>query len=71
MYKGTSAKFHIHPDSKPMFYKARLVQYVPRAKVEAEPDQLEKEHILELVQFFKWAARSPSHKAKWISPNMW
>ena len=54
--QGATAKFHVNSDCQPKFCKARPVPYALRAKVEAELDRLEKEGILEPVEFSDWAA---------------
>ena len=42
-----TAKIHINPEAKPLFYKPRTVPYILRAKVEHELDWLEKDGITE------------------------
>ena len=54
--KGTSAKLHVDPQTKPRFYKPRPVPYAMRERVGQEIDRLKYEGILEPVEFFDWAA---------------
>ena len=51
--KGTSTKFHIKEGARPRFYKARTAL---KTKVEAESERLERDGIIEPVQFSNWAA---------------
>ena len=55
---GRKAKIYVKENSKPQFYRHRAVPYVYalRAGVEKELDRLEKEGIIEPVQFSEWAA---------------
>ena len=53
---GRKAKIHVKENSKPQFYRHRAVPYALRAGVEKELDRLEKEGIIEPVQFSEWAA---------------
>ena len=53
---GVEAKIHIDPQAKPIFYKARTVPLAFRQKVERELERLEKQGIIEPVQFSDWAA---------------
>ena len=54
--KGTTAKIHIDPQTKPIFCKTRPVPYAIRPKVEAELDRLQREGIIVRVQFSEWAS---------------
>jgi len=54
--KGYEAKIHVDPEATPRFCKARPVPYSLRGKVEEELERLEKEGIIEPVQFAEWAA---------------
>ena len=54
--KGYEAKIHVDPEDTPRFCKARPVPYSLRGKVEEELECLEKEGIIEPVQFAEWAA---------------
>ena len=53
---GVEAKIHVDPQAKPIFYKARTVPLALRQKVEHELERLEKQGIIEPVQFSDWAA---------------
>lgn len=55
LVKGATARFHINPDAQPKFHKAWSVPYALRTKVESEQDRLEKDGIIEPVQFSDWA----------------
>ena len=54
--KGYEAKIFVDPDARPRFCKARSVPYAMTEKVEEELERLEKEGIIEPVQFADWAA---------------
>ena len=54
--KGTSAKLHVDPQTRPRFYKPRPVPYAMRERVEQEIDRLKQEDILQPVEFSDWAA---------------
>ena len=54
--EGYQAKIYIDTSAKPRFCRARTVPYALRTKVEEELDRLEKEYIIEPVQFADWAA---------------
>ena len=54
--KGTSAKLHVDPQTKPRFYKPRPVPYAMRERVGQEIDRLKHEGILQPVEFSDWAA---------------
>ena len=54
--KGYEAKFLVDSDAQPRFHKARLVPYAMKSEVEAELDRLQKDEIIEPVQFADWAA---------------
>ena len=53
---GVQAKIFIHPQSTPIFHKARPVPYSLKAKVEAELNHLLEHGIIEPVRFADWAA---------------
>ena len=44
--KGTTAKLHVYPQSRPRFYKSRPVPYAMRERVEQEIERLKQEGIL-------------------------
>ena len=54
--KHVEAKIHIDPDATPRFHRPRPVPYALRPKVEEELKRLEKEGVIEPVQFVDWAA---------------
>ena len=56
MLRGATAKIHLNPEAQPKFYRARSVPYALKSKVELELDRLEKDGIIEPVQFSDWAA---------------
>lgn len=47
--KSFSAKFHVNPQDKPKFYKARTVPYALQSAIDNELDRLEHEGILEVT----------------------
>ena len=54
--KEYKAEIYVDPQAKPKFCKARQVPYSIKSKVEEELERLEKEGIIELVQYAEWAA---------------
>jgi len=46
----------VDPQAKPKFCKARSVPYAMKAQVEEQTSQLEKDGIIESVQYADWAA---------------
>ena len=56
MLKGVTAKIYTDPGATPSFYSARPVPYALREKVEAGLERLQKQGIIEPVQFSDWAA---------------
>ena len=54
--KGHQAKIYVDPGAQPRFCKARTVPYAMRRLVEEELERLQKEGIIEPVQFADWAA---------------
>ena len=54
--QGYAAKIHVDPEAQPRFCKARAVPYAMREKVEEELARLEREGIVEPIQFADWAA---------------
>ena len=54
--QGVTAKIHVDPNATPKFYKARSVPFALQAGVEEELERLQKQGIIEPVQFSDWAA---------------
>ena len=54
--KGSTARIHVDPEVKPRFCCPRPVPYALRNKVEVELERLEREVVIEPVQFSDWAA---------------
>ena len=54
--KHVKAKIHVDLDAPPRFHRPRPVPYALRPKVEEELKRLEKEGVIEPVQFADWAA---------------
>ena len=54
--KGYEAKILVDSDARPRFHKARPVPYAMKGKVEEELDRLQKEGVIEPIQFADWAA---------------
>ena len=55
-FKDYKAEIQVDPQAKPRFCKARSVPYAMKDKIEQELDQLEKDGIIEKVQYADWAA---------------
>ena len=53
--EGVQAKIFVHPQSTPIFHKARPVPYALNAEVEVELDRLQEHGIIESVRFADWA----------------
>ena len=56
MLKGYKAQISVDPNATPRFCKARPVPYAMYGKVDEELQRLEKDGIIEPVQFADWAA---------------
>ena len=56
LLKGVEVKLALNPEASPKFCKARPVPYAMRERVEIELRRLEKEGILEPIEFSNWAA---------------
>ena len=56
LVQGVTAKIHIDPQATPKFYRPRTVAYAKRAKIEQELARLERDKVIERVQFSDWAA---------------
>ena len=56
MVKGTTAKIHVNSEAQPIFCRPRTVPYALREKVDREIERLEKDGVIEPVQFSDWAA---------------
>ena len=54
--KGITAEIHVDLQAPPRFFKARSVPYALRGKVEQELERLERDGIIQPVQFSNWAA---------------
>ena len=54
--KGHKAKISVDPSAQPRYCKAHPVPYALREKVDQELDRLEREGIIEPVQFAEWVA---------------
>ena len=54
--KDFKAKIHVDPQATPKFCKARSVPYSMKAKIEEQLSQLEKDGIIEPIQYAEWAA---------------
>ena len=54
--KVTTAKMHVDPQARPRFCKPRTVPYALQGKVEQELDRLERDGIIQPVEFSEWAA---------------
>ncbi|KAI7796507.1 hypothetical protein IRJ41_023564, partial [Triplophysa rosa] len=53
---GPPAKIYVDKEAVPRFFKARLVPYAMKAKVEIEIERLLRERIIEPVKHSEWAA---------------
>ena len=53
--RGINAKLPLKPDAVPKFCKPRPVPFALRPAVERELERMEKEGILEIVEFSEWA----------------
>ena len=54
--EGVFAKIHVADTAVPKFHKARSVPFALREKVEKELERLQKQGVIEPVQFASWAA---------------
>ena len=54
--KDVTAKIHVDPKATPRFDKARPVPFALQAGVEEELERLQKQGIIEPIQFSDWAA---------------
>ena len=54
--RGYTAKIHVDPKAAPVFCKPCVVLYAIREKVEEELECLQREGVIEPVQFSPWAA---------------
>ena len=54
--RGVTAKIHVDPSATPRFCKPRTVPYALRSRVEQELDRLERDDIIQPVEFSEWAA---------------
>ena len=53
--KGINAKLEVMNDAHPKFCKARPVPYALKSAVDEEYDRLEREGIIQKVEFSEWA----------------
>ena len=51
-----TAKVHVDSQTTPIFHKARPVPYALRAKVEQGLKRLDKQSVIERVEFAEWPA---------------
>ena len=56
LVKNVAAKLLVDPEVSPRFYRPRSVPHAMRPKIEQELQRLEKNGIIESVQFADWAA---------------
>ena len=54
--KGTTAKIHVNPQARLRFCKSHTVPYVLWGKVEQELDWMERDGIIQPVEYSEWAA---------------
>ena len=53
---GITAKLHVSSDTKPYFYRARLVPHLLRHKIEEELQRLQDQKVIKPVRMSEWAA---------------
>jgi len=53
---GVTAQLHVTQNAQPSFCRARPVPHALKAKVEKELDRLEKQKVIEAVQYSEWVA---------------
>jgi hypothetical protein len=73
--KGINAKLEVKNDAHPKFCKARPVPYALKSAVDEEYDRLEREGIIEKVEFSEWAkaditTRSCGDYAVTVNPQL-
>ena len=56
LIKGVTVKIHVDSSKPPRFFKPQPVPYALRGRVEQELERLQRDGIIEPVQFSEWAA---------------
>ncbi|KAL5508856.1 hypothetical protein EMCRGX_G004113 [Ephydatia muelleri] len=56
LIKGVTVKIQVDSSKPPQFFKPRPVPYALRGRVEQELERLQRDRIIEPVQFSEWAA---------------
>ena len=56
LVKGVTARLRVESEATPIFFKARTVPNDLRGKIEQKLQRLEKQGVLENVEFAEWAA---------------
>ena len=56
LVKGVTARLQVESEATPIFFKAHTMPYALRGKIEQELQRLEKQGVLEKVEFAEWAA---------------
>lgn len=54
--RGVQAKIHVSPDAVPRFIRPRSVPCAMRATVDEEINCLQKEQVIQPVEYSEWAA---------------
>uniref|UniRef100_H2ZYX7 Peptidase A2 domain-containing protein n=1 Tax=Latimeria chalumnae TaxID=7897 RepID=H2ZYX7_LATCH len=54
--RGIKAKIYVDSQVPPMFFKARVMPFALKMRVEGEPERLQEEGVISPVQFSDWAA---------------
>ena len=53
--EGVTVALYVDPQARPRFHKARPISYAYREKVDMELERLQREGVLEPVEFSQWA----------------
>ena len=53
--QGQKAKIHVDRNEAPIFLKSRSIPFATRGKVEVELDRLERDGVIERVEYSDWA----------------
>ena len=56
---GYKAKIHIDPNATPKYFKAHLVPYLLKAKIEEQLEKLVKEGVMEPIQYSECDGQLP------------